>query len=76
MSEHNEQRIPEYCERLDSICQEFGSANVVELLVACFGEEPTGDALEKLGVAGAMSGVQLVQMYGRNRNFEYIGEQS
>ncbi len=76
MNEHYEQRVPEYRQAFESICQEFGSAKVVELLVACFGEEPTGYALEKLGVAGVMPGIQLVHVYGRNRNFEYIGEQS
>lgn len=76
MNERNERGMPEDHEIFQSICQEFGSANVVGLFVTCFGEDLTGEALDKLGVSGVMSGAQLVKIYGRNRNFEYTGEQS
>lgn len=75
MSEQLEQRANGYQEVFQSICQEFGSANVVGLLVSCFGEELTGNALEQLGVATGMPGSQLVNIYATNRNFEYRGEQ-
>lgn len=74
MSEQLEQRANGYQEVFQSICQEFGSANVVGLLVSCFGEELTGNALDHLGVAAGMSGIQLVKIYGNNRNFEYKGD--
>lgn len=77
MGEAMQERTVQQQELFESICQEFSSAKVVGLLVGCFGEELTGNALDNLGVAGVMSGAQLVKIYMRNRNnFELQGEQS
>lgn len=74
MNERLEREPAEHQEFFQSICQEFGSAKVINLMVACFGEELTGNTLDKLGVSSVMPGVQLVQIYARNHNFESKGE--
>jgi hypothetical protein len=77
MSEVLKARTQERLTFFQSICQEYGSAKVVELFVSCFGEELTGEALDKLGVAGVMPGAQLVKIYMKNRNsFDIKGELS
>jgi len=76
MSETLESQTSGHQELFQSMCQEFSSAKVIELLVTCFGEELTGEALDMLGVSGVMPGVQLVNIYATNRNFKYKGERS
>ncbi len=62
-------------ELFENMCRDYGSPEVIGMLVSCFGQEATGKALEQLGAAIAMSGVTLINIYARNRSFEPRGEQ-
>jgi len=66
--------VVQRCELFQSIGQQFGSANFIGLLVNCFGKEMTANAIDNLGAAGPMSGSQLIEIYGNNRDFEFKGE--
>jgi hypothetical protein len=68
MNEHIGELIPNFQQQYEQMHKQMNAAEVISFFVRSYGRELTANAIDQTDICPAVPGLQLIDIYMRNRN--------